>query len=148
MLERFENRIINKRGISPVKKMLENFNEEKGNISSLPSSGTTLFKKKARPKLKSVKRKIILDRDITPSIFEKLKKKCVQDSINLSQKSIIEILYPLGISNITLARVINDLIPTANATQGSVASMIRFLKTQQSSKQMANELERLLDTEL
>lgn len=168
MLERFENRIINKRGISPIKKMLENFNEGKGNISSLPSSGTgrfsagtggtsadtdrisvgtTLFKKDVRPKLKQTKRKIIMDRDITPTIFEKLKKKCVQDSYTLSQKSIIEILYPLGISNITISRVINELLPEAKSTQGSVASMIRFIKNQYSSKQMANELDRLLNSE-
>ncbi len=148
MLERFENRIMARRGISPVRKTLKDFNEGKGDISSLPSSDTTLFKKDVRQKLKSVKRKIILDKDITPSIFEKLKKKCIQDSYALSQKSIIEILYPLGISNITMARIINELLPTSSATQGSVASMIRFIKTQQSSKQMANELERLLDTEL
>lgn len=168
MLERFENRIINKRGISPIKKMLENFNEGKGNISSLPSSstdrfsantggiyadtdrisvGTTLFKKDVRQKLKQTKRKIIMDKDITPTIFEKLKKKCVQDSYTLSQKSIIEILYPLGISNVTISRVINELLPEAKSTQGSVASMIRFIKNQYSSKQMANELDRLLNSE-
>ena len=147
MLERFENRIINKRGISPIKKMLENFNEGKGNISSLPSSDTTLFKKDVRPKLKQTKRKIIMDKDITPTIFEKLKKKCVQDSYTLSQKSIIEILYPLGISNVTISRVINELLPEAKSTQGSVASMIRFIKNQYSSKQMANELDRLLNSE-
>lgn len=111
------------------------------------SVGTTLFKKDIRPKLKQTKRKIIMDRDITPAIFEKLKKKCVQDSYTLSQKSIIEILYPLGISNITISRVINELLPEAKSTQGSVASMIRFIKNQYSSKQMANELDRLLNSE-
>ena len=130
-------------------------------ISSLPSSGTgrfsadtggtsadtTLFKKDVRQKLKQIKRKIIMDRDITPTIFEKLKKKCVQDSYTLSQKSIIEILYPLGISNVTISRVINELLPDAKSTQGSVASMIRFIKNQYSSKQMANELDRLLNSE-
>ena len=111
------------------------------------SVGTTLFKKDVRQKLKQTKRKIIMDRDITPTIFEKLKKKCVQDSYTLSQKSIIEVLYPLGISNITISRVINELLPEAKSTQGSVASMIRFIKNQYSSKQMANELDRLLNSE-
>ena len=111
------------------------------------SADTTLFKKDVRQKLKQTKRKIIMDRDITPTIFEKLKKKCVQDSYTLSQKSIIEILYPLGISNITISRVINELLPEAKSTQGSVASMIRFIKNQYSSKQMANELDRLLNSE-
>ena len=111
------------------------------------SADTTLFKKDVRQKLKQTKRKIIMDRDITPAIFEKLKKKCVQDSYTLSQKSIIEILYPLGISNVTISRVINELLPEAKSTQGSVASMIRFIKNQYSSKQMANELDRLLNSE-
>ena len=125
----------------------KNLARGKGNISSLPSSSTTLFKKDVRQNLKSVKRKIILDRDITPSIFEKLKKKCVQDAKELNQESIIDILYPLGISNITLAKVVNDLIPTAKATQGSIASMIRFIKNKDSSKKMAKELEQLLEME-
>ena len=122
-------------------------NLARGKNDSSSSSGTTLFKKDVRQKLKQTKRKIIMDRDITPTIFEKLKKKCVQDSYTLSQKSIIEILYPLGISNITISRVINELLPEAKSTQGSVASMIRFIKNQYSSKQMANELDRLLNSE-
>ena len=34
-------------------------------------------------------------------------------------------------TNTTIAKVINYLIPTAKATQGSVASMIRFLKVKE-----------------
>ena len=122
-------------------------NLARGKSDNVSSFGTTLFKKDVRQKLKQTKRKIIMDRDITPAIFEKLKKKCVQDSYTISQKSIIEILYPLGISNVTISRVINELLPEAKSTQGSVASMIRFIKNQYSSKQMANELDRLLNSE-
>lgn len=131
----------------------------KGNISNEGKSGaweildnpsyshpdTTLFKNKVRPKLKHKKRKIIMDKDITPTLFEKLKTKCVQNCKELTQKEIINFLYDLGISNITMARIINDLIENSNATQGSVASMIRFLKQFKSSKQLADELDKMLD---
>ena len=130
-----------------IKNLARGKSDSSSSATGRISVGTTLFKKEVRPKLKQTKRKIIMDRDITPTIFEKLKKKCVQDSYTLSQKSIIEVLYPLGISNITISRVINDLLPEAKSTQGSVASMIRFIKTQHSSKQMANELDRLLNSE-
>lgn len=130
-----------------IKNLARGKSDSYSSVSDRISVGTTLFKKDVRQKLKQTKRKIIMDRDITPTIFEKLKKKCVQDSYTLSQKSIIEILYPLGISNITISRVINELLPEAKSTQGSVASMIRFIKNQYSSKQMANELDRLLNSE-
>ena len=116
-----------------------------GRISSPPSSGTTLFRKEVRPKIKREKRKIINDRDISPSLFEKLKNKCKRECLTLSQKNIIELLYPLNISNITLAKIVNDLVEGANATQGSIASMIRFLKQSEKSVDMAKELEKLLE---
>lgn len=116
--------------------------------SSLSTSDTTLFQNTNRPKLKRVKRKIINDRDISPSLFEKLKLRCKKECATLTQKNIIEVLYSLNISNITLARIINDLIPDAKATQGSVASMIRFLKTSQTSQKMAQELDKLLEDDL
>ena len=90
------------------------------------SSDTTLFRNTNRPKLKRTKRKIINDRDISPSLFEKLKKKCQMSCVELKQKNIIG----------------------ANATQGSVASMIRFLKTSQTSQKMAQELDKLLEDDL
>lgn len=118
---------------------------EKVDISSLSSADTTLFKKEVRPKLKREKRKVINDKDISPSLYEKLKLKCLSLGFELKQKDIIEVLYPLNISNITMARIINELVPDARATQGSVASMIRFLKQFKSSKQLANELDKMLD---
>ena len=117
--------------------------------SSLSSSlDTTLFQNTNRPKLKRVKRKIINDRDISPSLFEKLKNKCVKECKELKQKDIIEVLYKLNLSNVTIAKIVNDLIDGANATQGSIASMIRFLKTSQTSQKMAQELDKLLEDDL
>jgi hypothetical protein len=125
---------------------------EKVDVSSLSSADTsrlsadtTLFKKEVRPKLKREKRKVINDKDISPSLYEKLKLKCLSLGFELKQKDIIEVLYPLNISNITMARIINELVPDAKATQGSVASMIRFLKQFKSSKQLAKELDKMLD---
>lgn len=132
---------------------------KKVDVSSLPSidtgrlsadtgrlsADTTLFRKEVRPKLKREKRKVINDKDINPSLYEKLKLKCLSLGFELKQKDIIEVLYPLNISNITMARIINELVPDAKATQGSVASMIRFLKQFKSSKQLADELDKMLD---
>lgn len=107
--------------------------------------GTTLFENKVRPKTKPKKRRVIPDKDITPSLFTKLKNKCLSRGYELKQKDIIEELYDLNISNITMARVINDLIPTARATQASVASMIRFLKNRKNNNSMVEELDKILD---
>lgn len=117
-------------------------------LTSFSSSDTTLFKNTNRPKLKRVKRKIINDRDISPSLFEKLKNKCVKECKELKQKDIIEVLYKLNLSNVTIAKIVNDLVEGANATQGSIASMIRFLKTSQTSQKMAQELDKLLGDDL
>lgn len=119
--------------------------------SSLSTSlDTTLFKKEVRRFSSQRKRKIINDRDISPSLYEKLKKKCLNNIAcrPIKQRDIIEVLYELNISNVTIARVINDLVEGAKATQGSVASMIRFLKQSDKSKTMADALDKLLEDEL
>lgn len=118
--------------------------------SSLSTSDNTLFKKEVRRFSSQRKRKIINDRDISPSLYEKLKKKCLNNIAHrpIKQRDIIEVLYDLNISNVTLARIINDLVKGAKATQGSVASMIRFLKQSDKSKTMADALDKLLEDEL
>lgn len=146
MLKAFKNNQIismRKGNISTGKKV------DTSSLSSADTGGlsadTTLFRKEVRPKLKREKRKVINDKDISPSLYEKLKLKCLSLGFELKQKDIIEVLYPLNISNITIARIINELVPSAKATQGSVASMIRFLKQFKSSKQLADELDKMLD---
>lgn len=145
MLKRFKNNNITsmRKGSNPI-------GEKVGRgicrySSHLDTVGTTLFQNTNRPKLKRVKRKIINDRDISPSLFEKLKTKCLKECKELKQKDIIEVLYKLNLSNVTIAKIVNDLVDGANATQGSIASMIRFLKTSQTSQKMAQELDRLLE---
>ena len=116
----------------------------------LRETDTTLLEKDVRKNLKRAKRKVISDKEVTPRLFDLLIGKVyynVQNPDDIKQKDIIEILYDLNISNTTIARVINYLIPTAKATQGSVASMIRFLKVKE-DKSMVNALINQLESEL
>ena len=135
---------VRKKGISPA----EYIREKAVAYQPASSLDTTLFQNTNRPKLKRVKRKVINDRDISPALFEKLKAKCIKECSELKQKNIIEVLCKLNLSNVTIARIVNDLVDGANATQGSIASMIRFLKTSQTSQKMAQELDKLLGDDL
>ena len=101
---------------------------------------TTLLETHVRQNSKRTKRKVIDDKLITPQVFDLLVTKVyasVENIYNIKQKDVIEILRPMHISNKTIARVINSTIPYAKATQGSVASMIRFLDNQTKSGQKA-----------
>jgi hypothetical protein len=87
---------------------------------------------------KRAKRKVIDDKFITPQVFDLLTTKVyatVENIYDIKQKDVIDILRPMHISNKTIARVINAVVPYARATQGSVASMIRFLDNQTKSGQ-------------
>lgn len=111
---------------------------------------TTLFKNTDHAKLKRSKRRVIPDKQITPRLFDLLLAKVYYSSPNpedISQADIINILYEKNISNETMAKVINYMIPTAKATQGSVASMIRFLRMKEKNT-LAEELTQELEKEL
>jgi hypothetical protein len=88
---------------------------------------------------KQTRRKVIPDTMITSAIYEKLMYKvcATLEDKEITQHNIMDILIPLKISNATIARVVNDLIPTARATAGSIASQI---KARNSSNDMINEL--------
>ena len=112
--------------------MQENITREKTSLD------TTLSKMHVRQNLKRAKRKVIDDKLITPQVFDLLTTKVyasVENIYNIKQKEVIDILRPMHISNKTIARVINSVVPYARATQGSVASMIRFLDNQKKSEQ-------------
>lgn len=112
--------------------MQENITREKTSLD------TTLSKMHVRKNLKRAKRKVIDDKLITPQVFDLLTTKVyasVENIYNIKQKEVIDILRPMHISNKTIARVINSVVPYARATQGSVASMIRFLDNQKKSEQ-------------
>ena len=65
--------------------------------------------------------------------------KLERDNIEVTQHNIIKILLPMKFSNTMIAVFINDLIPEANATRGSVATQINYLKRKR------NETEILLE---
>ena len=89
------------------------------------------------------KRKVISDKMISEELYAKalynLCSKLERDSIEVTQHNIINILLPMKFSNTMIAVFINDLIPEANATRGSVATQINYLKRKR------NETEMLLD---
>lgn len=76
------------------------------------------------------RRQVIEDRLITDDILGKIIDKVyasVDNPYDIGQQEIITVLLPLKLSNATIARVINTMIPDSKATQGSVASLIRFM---------------------
>lgn len=89
------------------------------------------------------KRKVISDKMINEELYAKalynLCSKLERDNIEVTQHNIIKILLPMKFSNTMIAVFINDLIPEANATRGSVATQINYLKRKR------NETEMLLD---
>ena len=89
------------------------------------------------------KRKTISDKMINEELYAKalynLCSKLERDNIEVTQHNIIKILLPMKFSNTMIAVFINDLIPEANATRGSVATQINYLKRKR------NETEMLLD---
>ena len=89
------------------------------------------------------KRRVIPDKMINEELYAKalynLCSKLERDNIEVTQHNIINILLPMKFSNTMIAVFINDLIPEANATRGSVATQINYLKRKR------NETEMLLD---
>ena len=62
--------------------------------------------------------------------------KLERDNIEVTQHNIIKILLPMKFSNTMIAVFINDLIPEANATRGSVATQINYLKRKRNATEM------------
>lgn len=78
-----------------------------------------------------MRRQTISDNLINDKIFEKLLNFTlanVKDQNNMSQIEIVNLLLPKKISNVTIARVINILLPNASATKGSVASLVNRIR--------------------
>ena len=89
------------------------------------------------------KRKIISDKMINEELYAKalysLCSKLERDKIEVTQHNIIKILLPMKFSNTMIALFINDLIPEANATRGSVATQINYLKRKRNETEMLLE---------
>lgn len=86
------------------------------------------------------KRRVIPDKIINEELYAKalynLCSKLERDNIEVTQHNIIKILLPIKFSNTMIAIFINDLIPEANATRGSVATQINYLKRKRNATEM------------
>lgn len=79
----------------------------------------------------TLRRETISDNLITEQIFYKLLNYTlanVKDQDNISQVEVVNLLLPKKISNLTISKVVNVLIPNAKATAGSIASLVRHIK--------------------
>lgn len=85
-------------------------------------------------------RKVIEDKLITEEILGKIIAKVyatVSNPYDIGQQDIVSACIPLKLSNATIARVINEMIPNSKATVGSIASLIRFMNNK---KKLLDEL--------
>lgn len=91
------------------------------------------------------RRQTISDKYLTPEIINRLIEKVyanVNDAYDIKQKEVVNILVPLKISNATIALIINTVIPTAKATAGSVATLIRNIREREAIfNELIKELE-------
>lgn len=74
------------------------------------------------------RRKTIKDDKITQEMYFNILEKLVDTSEDLSQKNIALRLREYNLSNKLIARVINDIVPNAKATAGSVAIIFNNAK--------------------
>ena len=93
------------------------------------------------------KRRVIPDKIINEELYAKalysLCSKLERDNIEVTQHNIIKILLPMKFSNTMIAIFINDLIPEANATRGSVATQINYLKRKRNATEiLLDEIEK------
>lgn len=99
---------------------------------------------------KEMKRSTIPHTMITDEVYSRLVDEVINnvpDVYDIKQRDVIEILYPLGISNTTLSTIINDLVPDIHTTPRSVASMIYSMKNSK-RKNMLNDLISYLDKDI
>lgn len=81
------------------------------------------------------RRQTISDNLITPEIQEKITIKVyekVEDVYNFSQLEIVKIMLDMKLSNETIAKIVNKMLPNAHATKGSIASLIKHIRNSNS----------------
>ena len=101
--------------------------------------------KGAKPMMKK-KKKVIQDKFITDELFNRLLFKTaeqLQDK-QFKQIDIYNVLQKYNLSNKTIAKIINELIPTAHATQGSVTSLVWNYNKNNPKDKYSKELEEML----
>lgn len=83
--------------------------------------------------VKKARRKTISDELITKEVATKIINKVffeVKDVYNINQIEVVSILLKFNLSNKTIAKLVNEIIPTAHATQGSIASLIKYIRNE------------------
>lgn len=91
------------------------------------------------------RRQTISDNLITTEIQDKIIAKVyekVEDVYNVSQVEIVSIMLDMKLANETIAKIVNKILPNARATKGSIASLIKHIR---SSSSLLNELLEGLD---
>lgn len=79
------------------------------------------------------RRKTYPDGLISSKIIDKLIDKVfdsVESPYDNTQKNVVQLLLPMGFSNKIIAKVINATVVDSNATAGSVAMIVRRLRTE------------------
>lgn len=75
----------------------------------------------------------VLDSLITEETLDKIVSlvyDMVPDVFNYKQKDIVKALMNTNLSYATIARVVNKMLPSSKATRGSIAQMVRLIKSQ------------------
>lgn len=83
----------------------------------------------------TVKRQTVSDEFVTDEMVTTIVNMVygkLDNVFDVSKKDVIKILMKTKLSNATMARVVNQIFPSAQCTKGSVASMIKHIRTQES----------------
>ena len=75
----------------------------------------------------------VLDSLITEETLDKIVSlvyDTVPDVFSYRQKDIVKALMNTNLSYATIARVVNKMLPSSKATRGSIAQMVRLVKSQ------------------
>lgn len=91
------------------------------------------------------RRQTISDNLITPEIQEKIAIKLyeqVEDVYNISQIELVKLMLDMKLANETMAKIVNKMLPSAHATKGSIASLIKHIRN---GNNLLNELLEGLD---
>ena len=54
----------------------------------------------------------------------------VDNPNNITQKDVVKLLLKTKLSNKTMARVVNLILPNSKATEGSIASLVKYIRNQ------------------
>lgn len=77
------------------------------------------------------RRQTISDSLITSEMQKKIAVKVlekVEDIYNISQIELVRIMLDMKLANETIAKVVNNILPNARATRGSIASLVRHIR--------------------